>query len=163
PHSPLAAVDSPWAATFVGGVWGLLTLAALGFIRAYGSKVPYYDEWTFVPILTGEEPATLTWLWSQFEEHRIPFFKCFYLALFTLGGGDLRVGMVFNVLLVSALALAMILAARRLRGWVNYADAFFPLALLSWGAADSFFLWGMIFQLVSSTMLAGIWLILLVG
>src|SRR5438309_3316190 len=51
-----------------------------------------------------------------------------------ISGGDFRIGMVANTLMLAGLCLAMILTARRIRGGqTRLADAFFPLALLHLG------------------------------
>jgi hypothetical protein len=50
---------------------------------------------------------------------------------------DFRTGTWIEVFLLAALALAMILAARRIRGRASYTDAFFPLLWLHWGHSDT--------------------------
>ena len=44
---------------FVWAVWARMLVAALVFVRTYGSNVPSWDEWDMVPTLTGEQPVTL--------------------------------------------------------------------------------------------------------
>jgi hypothetical protein len=103
-----------WAPRIVWGVWAVLVLAALSFVRRYGSDVPFFDEWDIVPFLTGEK-VTAAWLWAQHNEHRIPIPKLVLLALYGLSGDDFRAGMVFNVLALGALAFVLIRAAAKLR------------------------------------------------
>jgi hypothetical protein len=69
--------------------------------------------------------------------------------------------MCFNVLAMGILALAMILVTKRLRGRLNYSDAFFPLLLLHWGHAANF-LWSWQVTQILATVLAGILLLLVV-
>ncbi|GAB2564031.1 hypothetical protein GCM10027085_65020 [Spirosoma aerophilum] len=80
-----------------------------------------------------KQPVDAGWLWSQHNEHRIPLPKLVLIALYSLSGWDFRAGMYFNIVLLAALAAGAVKLASRQRGFVSYADAFFPLALLSWG------------------------------
>src|SRR5262249_11804164 len=100
------------AGLVVWGLWGLPTAFALAFVGVYGVNVPYWDDWDMVPVRTGRQPLTLDWLWAQHNEHRIPLPKLLYVAL-ARGCGDLRAGMVFNVLCLAAVAAGLILAVRR--------------------------------------------------
>src|SRR5688572_15035986 len=81
---------------FLTLVWLVMTLAALGYVLAFGHNIPWGDEWEFVPALTGREPAGLPWLWAQHNEHRLPLPRAIYLGLFRLTG-DFRAGMVLQV------------------------------------------------------------------
>jgi hypothetical protein len=137
PSSPQPQPPGPdrWAPVFVWGVWALTLLAVLGYIREYGSNLPGWDEWYVVPYLVGERPLTASWLWSASPqtEQRIPLTRLTLVGLAKLTGCDFRAGMVATALTLGALAAALILGARRLRGRVSYSDAFFPLALLHFG------------------------------
>src|SRR5262249_6734574 len=73
-------------------------------------------------------------------------------ALAAPAGADFRAGAYVNAVALSAASLALILAARRLRGRTSGADALFPLALLHWGQYDNL-LWSFQVQFVSSTVL----------
>src|SRR5271166_2822335 len=112
-------------------LWLFMTVAGLGLVARYGSNVPSWDEWDIVPTMTGVQPITLEWLWSQHNEHRIPVPRLVMLALFRIFGDDFRVGMYFNVLSMAALALGLIYVARRIRGRTALVDTFFPLILLN--------------------------------
>src|SRR4051794_5713707 len=103
------------AAIFVWATWGLMLAAALMFVWRYGSNVPSWDEWDMVPTLTGEQPISATWLWSQHNEHRIPLPRLLFLLLNHVAGPDFRVMMFFNLLAMGVLAFALILAAQRQR------------------------------------------------
>ena len=56
----------------VWGTWMLILIAGLVFVGVYGSNVPSWDGWDMVPTLTGHQPITAKWLWSQHNEHRVP-------------------------------------------------------------------------------------------
>lgn len=118
-------------------MWLGLSVALLGFVLAYGPNVPWEDDWRiFVPVLTGFERPTASWLWYQYRTgHRMPVTKAVLYALSLPTHGDFRAGMVLSVLLLSAVSLGMIVMAARLRGRASYTDAFFPFVLLPWGQA----------------------------
>src|SRR5262249_12135622 len=58
-------------ALFVYGIWTVMRLAGLAFVVKFGSNVPSWDEWDMVSTMTGEQPVTASWLWSQHNEHRV--------------------------------------------------------------------------------------------
>ena len=119
--------------TFVWGVWALSLLAALAFVVRYAHNVPYYDDWVMTDVLANNQQVDAVWLWNQHNGHRNPLPKLVLIALYSLTQWDFRAGMYFNVVFLAALAAAAVKLAARQRGSVSYADAFFPLALLSWG------------------------------
>src|SRR5215467_3770536 len=129
------------APLIVWGTWSVMLVAALFLVGHYGSNVPSWDDWDMVPTLTGTQPITASWLWSQHNEHRVPVLRLVLLGLHRITAINFRTPMFFNVLALGALGFAMIRAAQRLRGWISYSDAFFPLLLLHWGQAPTF-LWG---------------------
>ncbi|HVK15438.1 MAG TPA: hypothetical protein VM533_00730 [Fimbriiglobus sp.] len=117
-------------------VWAAMTVAALGFVLGFGHNVPWGDEWEFVPVLTGHEPAG-PWLWAQHNEHRLPLPRAVYLGLFRLTG-DFRSGMVMQVMLLSSLALGLLRQLAAARGRPSWADVFVPVGLLNWGHVENF-------------------------
>jgi hypothetical protein len=138
-----------------------MLLAALAFGWKYGSALPWGEDWVLiVPVMTGEQPVTASWLWLGEGEHRIPLPKLVWVALLRLGDYDFRAGMCFNVFTLGLLAFSMILAARALRGWTSYADAFFPVALLHWGQWPNLLLLMQVHQ-VLPIFLAGMLLVLI--
>jgi hypothetical protein len=148
---------------FVWGTWALLFLSALAYVWRYSHDIPYEDEWAlFVPIITGQQRPTVSWLWQQYWQHRLPLPKLIIHAGQKLGVKDLRVPAFLNVCAVAILALLMIMVAKRLRGHTSYMDAFFPLALLHWGRPE-IFLRCLFFFYVIPTVLAGILLLIIVG
>ncbi len=146
---------------FVWATCAAMLIASLAFVARYGSNVPSWDDWDMVPALTGEQPITAGWLWSQHNEHRVPLPRLLLLGLNGLTGVDFRAGMFFEVCALGALACIAILAARRISGGTRYTDAFFPLILLQWGQAPNM-LWSWQVQFVLSTVLAGAVLLIIV-
>jgi len=153
-RSPHTVLRQPgWLAPgVVWGVWALMSLALLGYVAAFARDVPWWDDWDLVPVLTGQEPATAAWLWERHNEHRIPLPKLIHLALAVPAGADFRVAAYVNTVALSTAALALLLAARRLRGHTRWPDALFPMLLLHWGQYDNL-LWTFQVQFVSSTAL----------
>src|SRR3954464_1696553 len=109
----------PGARVFVWGTWAFLLLFALSIVATYGATVPFWDDYTLVPVLTGDEPLTVSWLWSQHFEHRVFLSRLILVPLNRLSG-DYRAGMVVNTLAPGAVAAALTNAARRLRGRTSY-------------------------------------------
>ena len=135
-------------------VWAAATAGALMFVFVLGSNVPYWDEWDWVPVLTGNQPVTAEFLWAQHNEHRLPLSRLVYLGLFALFN-DFRAGMAFNVLALSTASALLIVAASKARGEGSWTDGFVALALLNLGHADSM-LWSFQVVFVLTTLLAAV-------
>ncbi|HET6468159.1 MAG TPA: hypothetical protein VFG43_07250 [Geminicoccaceae bacterium] len=132
-----------------------LVLVALACIAAFGRNIPLAEDWNLVGPLTGTEPDLAAWLWSQNNEHRLPLPRLVLLGVTAAAGGDFRAGMVLNVLTLGGLALAMLWAARRLRGGRQHlADVVLPLLLLHLGHWENL-VWSWQFQFVCSAALSG--------
>jgi hypothetical protein len=152
-HRMLSGTDKEVLSAW--GIWVVLTLAGLCFVTIYGLPIPFgVDEWRWMGQATGNEPVTLAWLWSQHNEHRMFLPRLIYLGLGAISGFDFRLGCYFNVLMLSGLSLAMMKAARAVRGKTLLCDAFFPLVLLHWGQFDNL-IWGFQLNFVTSVVLEG--------
>jgi hypothetical protein len=135
------AGETDWGATaFVWSIWTLMLGAAVFLVMECGSNVPFGEDWLMVPVVTGEQPLSPALFWEPYAEHRMPLGRLIYVYLLKLGG-SYRKGMLFNVLILAALAATMILAMRAFRGRTTYTDAFIPLALLHWGHHQNFLWW----------------------
>jgi hypothetical protein len=154
--SSTAARPSRGGAIVAWGAWAIMTLGALALVYHYGVNVPTWDDWDMVPTLTGHQPVTWQWLWSQHNEHRVPLPRLIMLAVMKPFGPDFRGGMYFNVFSAALLAAVLMLVARRLRDThrTRWADAFFPVLLLNWAQGLNF-LWGWQVEFFTSTLLAG--------
>lgn len=133
---PLSDGRTPLVSAVMGIVWAVMFAAALGYVARFGSPVPIGDDMGVVGRLGQPDPITAKWLWSQYVVHRLPLPRLLYVGIIAVTH-DVRAVMFVNVCLLSAVALAMIAAARHLRGRASYADAFFPLVWLSWGNAKN--------------------------
>jgi hypothetical protein len=149
-----------WATIAVWTVWALMFAVALGSIALAGRNIPFAEDWGLVAPLTGHEPDLFAWLWAQNNEHRVPLPRLVGLTLVTLTR-DYRAGMVLNACVLAAVAAAMMLGARRLRGKTSYADAFFPLMFLHLGHWDNI-VWSWQMQFVLATALTCVLLLVIV-
>jgi hypothetical protein len=152
PSSTAPVPGDRGAALFVWGIWAVMSLGVLVYIRSFACNVPFDDEWGMVAAVTHHQPVTLNYLWSLNNEHRIFLPRLLYLGLARVTGGDFRAGMYFIAAALAALSAGMIWAALRLRGWTSFADAFFPLALLHFGHCENL-LWSFQVVFMASTLL----------
>jgi hypothetical protein len=151
------------SAPFVWGAWAVMLLVATASVAVYGRDIPFAEDWLLVAPLTGNEPHLVRWAWTPNSEHLVPIPKLLLLLLLKLSGGDFRVGMFFDTLLLAAVGGGAILVAGRLRGGhVRATDAFFPIALLHLGHWDNL-LWSWQIQFVLSTALTVALLLLVVS
>jgi hypothetical protein len=133
-------------------IWASALAIVLGFIAQDGRNLPFEEDWLMVAPMTHHEPHLGAWLWSQNSEHRLPLPRLVNLGLLR-ATGDFRSTMVFDTLILAAVAAGMIVCARRLRGGrTSLADAFFPLLLLHLGQWDNL-LWAWQIQFVLPTVL----------
>ena len=160
PETQRLPVSLPGGTLFVWAAWAGMLLLALFYVVKFGSRLPFFDDWGLVPVMTGAEPLTLDYLWAPLNEHHSPLPKLALHILGKLSGYDFRAGMFFSVFLMAGLSLAMLCTARRVRGHLHFADAFFPLLILSLGQWETFLL-GSDVNHIGSTILGGAFLILL--
>jgi hypothetical protein len=158
-HSPGARAFNLRAGV-VWGIWGAMVISGLFLVYAYGRNVPSWDDWDLVPTMTGHQPVTLRWLWSQHNEHRVPVARLIDLALLRCTN-DFRACMYFNVAVMGLMSAALLMIACRLRGHASYCDAFFPILLLNPAQALNF-IWGWQVEFFASTLWAGAALLLIV-
>jgi hypothetical protein len=118
------------------GLWATMTAALVTYVRQDSRNVPYWDEFTMVPVMTGFQPVSLPWAWEQHNEHRPVISRLIMAGLFRLVGNDFRVVRYANAVLFSAMAASMLLLARRLRGSARATDAALPLSILNIAQAE---------------------------
>jgi hypothetical protein len=144
----------PWQQRFVWIAWAVATTLAVLATAVYGRWLPWSDDFDVLPYVTGEKAVTPAWLWSQHNEHRIPLVKLLFVGIGRASGCDHRWTLAFNALLLSATAAAMIVGARRLRGWTAWTDALFPAVLLHQGQGA--LAWAFHSQFTLTTALGGL-------
>lgn len=113
------------------GAWALLTLHLLTYLVNHGANLPYQDEWWFTPQVVGDSPVA-PWLFERHNEHLYPLGKFVYWAA-TRAAGDFRAAALLSIALLSGASLALVNAARHVRGGSHAADVLFPALLLNWG------------------------------
>ncbi|MEW4570772.1 hypothetical protein AB1L88_23140 [Tautonia sp. JC769] len=163
-QSPPLAADrrrgEPGSGAFLWLAWAVLLAMALGFVSAFGPRVPIWDDYDVIPVLTGHQPLSLGWLWSLHSEHRLVLPRLLLLSAFQLTGYDFRAGMLVNVALLAtlaALAPIMLGLARKRR---QYSDALYPVLLLSL-AHHINLIWNMSLSYILPVTLGGIaWLLI---
>jgi hypothetical protein len=130
-----------------------MSLMLVGAVYEYGHNVPFFDDWSMIPFVCGQEPITSEWLWSQYNEHRMPLTKLLFVGLYWISGSDLRGAMYFNAAALIAMTLLMLGTAFRIRRRFALTDTFIPLLLLSWGHQENL-LWASTVGYLLSTLLA---------
>jgi len=143
----LAAMIVAW------GLWATMTIAMVAYVGQYSRNVPYWDELAMVPVMTGAKPVSLGWAWQQHNEHRPMIPRLVMAGLYRLVGRDFRVVRHANAILLSAMAAAMLLLVRRVRGSARVTDAVLPLSILNIAQAESV-LNGFAMNLVLTSMMA---------
>jgi hypothetical protein len=128
------------AAILVWAVWGAMTAAAILFIWHYARNIPYMDDFALVPVMTGHDPVSLQWIWSQHNEHRPAISRLILVGLHRFIANDFRVGMYFNAGLLSAAAASTLVLVRRLRGSFSITDIVLPLSILNLGQTETLFI-----------------------
>lgn len=152
PGAAGASVDDGYERLFVYGVLAASAVALITFVGLYGRDLPFWDEWEFVSVLAGEQPATFSWVWQFHNEHRVPLVRLVMLGAWRLGLGHQAVMFVTAALLV-AIAVLLVETARRLRGRMAYTDAVLAIAFLQWGHYENL-IFGMQFFFVCASVLA---------
>ena len=158
---PVGRTDEPAFGWFVLGTWLTLTVVALGFVAVYGNRTPRWEDWLFVPFVTGAQRVDLSWLWENVQGHRWPIMKLVFVACYSLFGFNSKPILYLNVVLFSALSLGLLWAIRKARGRWSYCVAFLPIVLLNLGQAEAFS-WAQVFTYISGTCLETLLLILIV-
>lgn len=151
----------PGTGLFVWTIWAAMLAVGLLYVIRFGPDVPRWDDYAVIPQLTGAQPVTLAWLWSQHSEHRIPLARLILLGTFRLTEADPRPVMLLIVGLLAVLAAVLVRAARRCRGGYHHADAFLPIALLNLGQHENL-LWSIQITYVLPVVLLGMVLALVV-
>jgi hypothetical protein len=124
------------AIVFIAVAWLVMSVQAFLIPLRHKENCACWDDFESVPFYVGKVPITPSWLWSCDNEHRIPIAKLVMVAV-TRATGNFWAGEVLNVSLLAAIAAALMLGARRLRGQTWFTDAIFPMLLLSQGQCET--------------------------
>ncbi len=77
-------------------VWAVMTFGMVFYVRHYTRNVPYGDDMALVAMMTGNQPVTLDWLWSQHNEHRPVISRLILAGLTRFVRNDFRTGLVLQ-------------------------------------------------------------------
>jgi hypothetical protein len=101
------------------------------FMRAYGSSLPWCDEWFLTSAASGQEPMTWEWFWRPANEHSVPLTRLAVVIVGQLGSWDWQLNHAANLVFMGLGSFALIVAARAIRGRSQLSDAFLCLLALS--------------------------------
>ena len=154
------AAPRSYVAHVVWLFWELLFVLALAWVYQYGSRIPLMEDWFAIDFLTGKRQLTLNNLWAQgWADHRSPLPGLLFVLELKLFGPNVLPLLYLELILCGVLSAGLIWAARQVRGWTDYADAFFPVLLLHFGHAETF-LWAGTLAYVMTTFFVGCFLII---
>ncbi len=146
---PLRALAGDPRFRSVALIWALCCLGQAAFIDAYGISLPWCDELHLTEVASGREPLSWEWLWEPANEHRAPLTRLAIYLLGRLGSWDWQVMHYAGLASLAAGSLALLLAARTLRGRSALSDAFLCLAVLSPWHCETVVIYGYAYALAS--------------
>lgn len=126
-------IGSPVAAR-LAAFTAALSLAAVGFVFAFGSDMPHADEWDVIASTIPDWPPA-EWFLGHHNEHRFPLGRLVWTAGMWASGNDFRAGMLLSVAALTGASLLLLSAARLARGRAALADVLIPALLLNPGHA----------------------------
>jgi hypothetical protein len=112
-------------------VWGLCCLAVALCIANFGMSLPFCDEWPLTHVASGRELLSLHWVLEPANEHRAPLTRLWLFALGRLSHWNWQAMHYANLATMGLGALALVFAARALRGQAALSDVFLPLIVLT--------------------------------
>jgi hypothetical protein len=118
-------------------VWTLCCLTFAVYLYRFSVPCPNFDEWDLTPVATGEARLTWKWLWLPANQHRAPLARLEVVLLGWATAWDFRLAHYVNLAWLGLGSLALLLAARTVRGQSSLADAFLALLVLTPGQFES--------------------------
>jgi hypothetical protein len=116
-----------------------------------------------VPALGSGQAWSVSFLWAQHNEHRLPLAKLIWLVISHASRYDFRAAMYLSALTLGAAAALLLFAAKRVRGQTSYADAFLALTLLNLGQCQNL-LWSFLLSwTLSSLFLAVVFMVVVMS
>ncbi len=129
---------------------GVLITTLLFFILLYPltKPFPYSDDWSYVYYLATPNSLNISWLFELHNDHRIPLQKILHIGLLHLTGGDFRILIAANVMVISATSLCWITYSRFILNEKSWSEWLVPALLLSFGFNTV--AWSFSFQFLSA-------------
>jgi hypothetical protein len=118
-------------------VWALCCLALLLCVGKFGGSLPWADEWGFTSVALGRQSLSWSWLWEANNEHRQPLMRLGLVVIGRLGHWDWQAMHYVTLTLMGLGALALLCAARSIRGHSALSDTFLCLVVLSPGQFET--------------------------
>lgn len=112
-------------------VWALCCGAVFLCVAKFGVSLPWCDEWTWTSIATGRQPLSWAWLWEANNEHRQPLMRLGLFVLGRLSHWNWQAMHYATSALLGIGALALLFAARSIRGRSALSDTFLCLVVLT--------------------------------
>jgi hypothetical protein len=114
PLEPVRAMSRLQRTVWLGAL-AVPVLVTLISVMRLGVNVPFWDEWTMVPLLQKLRDGSLSFndLWAQHNEHRPLFPRAIDLGLASATSWDIRAELYFNFAVATGGFLAIAAALRR--------------------------------------------------
>lgn len=112
-------------------IWTACWLAQAVYIDRYTIPLPWCDDFALMPQATGNAPVSREWLWKAQNEHRQPLLRLVILLMGRLTHWNLAAMHQLGLAAVALGALALVLAARSIRGHSSISDSFLCLVALT--------------------------------
>lgn len=131
------------------GRTGILLATLVFFVLLYPltKPFPYSDDWSYIGFLANPWSFDTSWLFSLHNDHRIPLQKFFHLVLLNLTGGDFRILIAANVMVIAATSICWVMMSRLILNEQSWAEWIVPGVLLGFGFNTV--AWGFSFQFLS--------------
>lgn len=142
-----------WRPLVVGLVWLVMAVQLFLYVGKNASPFPLWDDLEYVPLIQPEFHWTFDEAWALHNEHRIPLPRVVGSAIYGWTH-DIRTVMYVNAGILSALALAMMLVARKVRGQSSLVDVLFPLLWLHTGNAENLLMGFQIALIIPTTLVS---------
>ncbi|HWG44311.1 MAG TPA: hypothetical protein VN688_16150 [Gemmataceae bacterium] len=124
-----AIADRPFHGLLV--IWALCCLAVYLCIAHFGRSLPWCDEWRLTPIASGEHSLSVGWLLEPANEHRAPLTRLNVFVIGRLAHWNWQAMHYVSLVFMALGALAMLCAARSIRGRSTLSDSFLCLVVLT--------------------------------
>jgi hypothetical protein len=134
----------------IDGRTGVMFASLLFFVLLYPltKPFPYTDDWSYIFHLVNLTPLDISWVFAQHNDHRIPIQKILHLVLLKLSGGDFRILIATNVIVLAATSVCWIMLSRMIaQKGSSMSEWLVPSVLLGFGFNTVE--WGFNFQFVS--------------
>lgn len=134
----------------VDGRTGVMITALLFFVLLYPltKPFPYSDDWSYIYYLVTPGSFDLSWVFSLHNDHRIPLQKILHLGLLKLSGGDFRILIAANVIVIAVTSICWIMLSRFIKKDSSWSEWLVPGVLLGFGFNTV--VWGFNFQFLSA-------------